>query len=170
MIRPIALLLTLLTGFAGLVYEVTWQRYLATLLGSHSEATAAVLGIFLGGLSVGYWLFGALTRRLVDRAAALGRPPRLLLFYGTVEAGIGIRHRRRKMRDGVRQRSLGLDAPQAPAQIPVAMNGNEGTARPLQRASTLGAGRRLPPDTRLERASRKHHQPLSILRANHGKS
>ena len=43
MIRPIALLLTVLTGFSGLVYEVAWQKYLATLLGSHSEATAAVL-------------------------------------------------------------------------------------------------------------------------------
>ena len=54
-----ALLLTVLTGFSGLVYEVTWQKYLATLLGSHSEATAAVLGLFLGGLAVGYSLFGA---------------------------------------------------------------------------------------------------------------
>jgi hypothetical protein len=31
--RP-ALLLTVVTGSTGLVYEVTWQRYLATLLGS----------------------------------------------------------------------------------------------------------------------------------------
>ena len=58
MIRAVALVLTVLTGFSGLIYEVTWQKYLATLLGSHSEATAAVLGIFLGGLSVGYALFG----------------------------------------------------------------------------------------------------------------
>ena len=59
MIRLLVLLLTVLTGFSGLVYEVTWQRYLATLLGSHSEATAAVLGLFLGGLALGYSLFGA---------------------------------------------------------------------------------------------------------------
>ena len=64
MIRAVALVLTVLTGFSGLIYEVTWQKYLATLLGSHSEATAAVLGIFLGGLSVGYALFGRLVRRL----------------------------------------------------------------------------------------------------------
>ena len=69
MIRVAALLLTVLTGFSGLVYEVAWQKYLATLLGSHAEATAAVLGIFLGGLSAGYALFGRLTRRLVVRAA-----------------------------------------------------------------------------------------------------
>lgn len=82
----IALALTLLTGFSGLVYEVTWQKYLATLLGSHAEATAAVLGLFLGGLSLGYALFGSLTRRLVQRAESIGRPPPLLLLYGIVEA------------------------------------------------------------------------------------
>lgn len=90
MIRPLALVLTALTGFSGLVYEVAWQRYLATLLGSHSEATSAVLGIFLGGLSVGYWLFGKLTRRIVERAEEAGRPPKLLLVYGLLEAGIGV--------------------------------------------------------------------------------
>jgi hypothetical protein len=39
--RFTAILLTVLTGFSGLVYEVTWQKYLATLLGSQGEATAA---------------------------------------------------------------------------------------------------------------------------------
>ena len=85
-----ALRLTLLAGFSGLVYELTWEKVLATLLGSHSEATAAVLGLFLGGLALGYSLFGAITRRLVDRARAAGRPPRLLFFYGCVEGLIGI--------------------------------------------------------------------------------
>ena len=42
MIRLIALLLTVLTGFTGLVYEVAWQKYLATLLGSHGEARHSV--------------------------------------------------------------------------------------------------------------------------------
>jgi spermidine synthase len=88
--RLLALLLTTVTGFSGLVYEVTWQKYLATLLGSHSEATAAVLGLFLGGMAAGYALFGKLTRRLVSRAEAAGRPPRVLLAYGVVEAAIGL--------------------------------------------------------------------------------
>ncbi len=90
MIRLIALLLTILTGFTGLVYEVAWQRYLATLLGSHGEATAAVLGIFLGGLSVGYAVFGHASRRLVERARQRNRPLRLLSFYALVEGGIGV--------------------------------------------------------------------------------
>jgi len=79
-----------LTGFAGLVYEVAWQKYLAALLGSHAEATAAVLAIFLGGLSLGYALFGRASRRLVERSRLRSRPARLLYFYAIVEAGIGL--------------------------------------------------------------------------------
>ncbi|MBW2542328.1 MAG: fused MFS/spermidine synthase [Deltaproteobacteria bacterium] len=87
MARGVVLALTLLTGFTGLVYEVAWQKYLATLLGSHSEATASVLGIFLGGLSVGYALFGALSRRLAARGRGGALGP--LAVYGAVEASIG---------------------------------------------------------------------------------
>ena len=57
--RWLVLALTAVTGFTGLAYEVTWQKYLGILLGAHSEATAAVLGLFLGGLSLGYWVLGA---------------------------------------------------------------------------------------------------------------
>ena len=90
MIRPIALLLTVLTGVSGLVYQVAWQKYLAILLGSHSEAVAAVLAIFLGGLAGGYALFGRITRQLVERARARGEAPQLLRLYGVVESGIGV--------------------------------------------------------------------------------
>jgi spermidine synthase len=87
--RLAAILLTVLTGFTGLAYEVTWQKYLATLLGSHAEATAAVLAIFLGGLSAGYAIFGQITRRRAARATARGGAPRLLALYAVVECGIG---------------------------------------------------------------------------------
>src|SRR6266850_2533663 len=90
MLRWVALALAAVTGFTGLAYEVTWQKYLSILLGAHSEATAAVLGMFLGGLSLGYWIFGRLTRALVERGRASGRPAPLLLVYGAVEAGIGV--------------------------------------------------------------------------------
>src|SRR5437899_6767003 len=93
MLRPIVLALTVCTGFTGLAYEITWQKYLGILLGAHSEATATVLGLFLGGLSLGYWLFGALTRRLVRRAQAApgsGRPAPRLAMHGAVEARIGV--------------------------------------------------------------------------------
>ena len=90
MIRVLALVLTVITGFSGLVYEVAWQKYLATLLGSHGEATAAVLAIFLGGLAVGYALFGRVTRWLVARGRESGQRVRLLYTYALVEAGIGL--------------------------------------------------------------------------------
>jgi spermidine synthase len=90
MLRSIVLALTVCTGFTGLAYEITWQKYLSILLGAHSEATASVLGLFLGGLSLGYWVFGGLTRRLVDRGRRSGRPAPLLLVYGWIEAGIGL--------------------------------------------------------------------------------
>src|SRR5258706_12550129 len=90
MVRWLVLALTAVTGFTGLAYEVTWQKYLGILLGAHSEATGAVLGLFLGGLSLGYWLLGALARALVARGVRSGRPAPLLAVYGAVEAGIGV--------------------------------------------------------------------------------
>jgi predicted membrane-bound spermidine synthase len=90
MTRALAIILTILTGFTGLVYEVAWQKSLATLLGSHGEATAAVLAIFLGGLSLGYALFGRITARRMEIARSTHGKPRLLLLYGAVEASIGL--------------------------------------------------------------------------------
>jgi predicted membrane-bound spermidine synthase len=84
MIRSTALALTFLTGLSGLVYQVAWQKVLASLLGSHSEAVAAVLALFLGGLSAGYALFGRVSRKVVAREGSL------LLTYGIVESGIGV--------------------------------------------------------------------------------
>jgi spermidine synthase len=83
MVRTVALALTVLTGVSGLVYQVAWQKVLASLLGSHSEATAAVLALFLGGLSLGYALFGRVSRRIVSRGGSL------LFVYGLVESAIG---------------------------------------------------------------------------------
>lgn len=88
MSRALALLLTVATGTTGLVYEVTWERMLGTLLGSHAEATASVLAFFLGGLALGYSLFGAYTRRIA-RAGGSASTRELLKSYGVVEASIG---------------------------------------------------------------------------------
>src|SRR5206468_6876169 len=89
--RLAALLLTALTGSSGLVYEVTWQKYLATLLGSQSEATAAILAIFLRGLSLGYSLFGRVTQVLTAPDTIQRRIPSLFFTYGIVETAIGVR-------------------------------------------------------------------------------
>ena len=46
--------------------------------------------IFLGGLSLGYTLFGIVSTRLVDRSAAASKPARLFLTYGAIKAAIGV--------------------------------------------------------------------------------
>ena len=86
----IALALTGVTGATGLVYEITWQKYLAILLGAQSEASAAILALFLGGLSLGYTLFGSLAHRIASRAGEEHAPTRLLTLYAGCEVGIGV--------------------------------------------------------------------------------
>ena len=95
MVVAAALLLTILTGFAGLVYEVAWQKYLASLLGNHSAATAAVLAIFLGGLSVGYAGFGRLSRWLVQRRPEDGTPV-LRAYEKCMRRGTGFQRQMRR--------------------------------------------------------------------------
>ena len=58
------------TGAAGLIYQVTWQKYLSRLLGSDTAATAIILAVFLGGLSFGYYLCGRLTQRVKNHFRA----------------------------------------------------------------------------------------------------
>lgn len=51
-----------MSGAAGLIYEVVWQRSLALIIGSTTVATAATLVAFLGGLAVGAFAVGAIIR------------------------------------------------------------------------------------------------------------
>lgn len=68
------------TGAAGLIYQVTWQKYLTRLMGSDSIATAIILGAFLGGLSFGYYLCGKFSTRVRNHFKA----------YALMEGIIGI--------------------------------------------------------------------------------
>ena len=72
------LLLFVLSGAAGLVYEVVWARQLVLVFGNTSQATATILTGFFGGMAVG----GAAGGRLADRVA---RPLRL---YGVLELAV----------------------------------------------------------------------------------
>ena len=67
------------TGAAGLIYEVTWQKYLSRLLGSDTVAGAIILATFLGGLSIGYFLCGKMTLRVRNH----------FRLYAALEAAIG---------------------------------------------------------------------------------
>ncbi|MFN0066427.1 MAG: fused MFS/spermidine synthase [Limisphaerales bacterium] len=75
---PVASFCLLLSGMAGLAYQVAWSRYLALFLGHTSYAVVAVLVAFMAGLALGNWWIG----RWADRVA---RP---LALYGLLELGI----------------------------------------------------------------------------------
>ncbi len=78
--RAILYSLIFTSGISGLIYQVAWHKYLAILLGAQARATAVVLGIFLGGISLGYWMFGKWTR---------WKRWNLLLVYCLVEVALG---------------------------------------------------------------------------------
>jgi len=67
------------SGLTGLVYEVTFSKYLSYVFGATAYASSAVLVAFMGGLSAG-GLLAARWDALVKRR---------LFFYGVVEALVG---------------------------------------------------------------------------------
>ncbi len=69
-----------MSGFAGLVYEATWARYLKGVLGHEAYAQALVLGIFLGGLAAGAALAGR----------HIGRIRHPLVGYAVIEAVLAL--------------------------------------------------------------------------------
>jgi spermidine synthase len=68
------------SGFAALLYQVVWLKYLNLLFGSTTYATAAVLAACMFGLSLGSWLS--------VRIRSLYRSP--LRSYGLMEMGVGV--------------------------------------------------------------------------------
>jgi spermidine synthase len=73
--RGIILLIFLLSGIAGLVYEVVWTRQLVLVFGNTTQAISAILTGFFAGMAIGS-VFGG---RLADRVKS---PLRL---YGYLE-------------------------------------------------------------------------------------
>ena len=79
-IRSAALACFLLSGFAGLVYEIVWVRILGQIFGNTTLAIATVLAAFMAGLALGSYTFGRLAGRLRND----------LLAYGVLEGCIGL--------------------------------------------------------------------------------
>lgn len=73
---------TFITGAAGLIYEVAWQKYLSRILGSDSVATAVILATFLGGLSAGYYLCGKLTTKVRNHFKAYALLEGIIAIWG----------------------------------------------------------------------------------------
>ena len=79
---PIALvfwIVFLISGAAGLIYEILWVRFFALNIGSTIYAASAVTAAYMAGLALGAWILG----RFSDRA---GSP---LKWYAIFELLIG---------------------------------------------------------------------------------
>src|SRR5437868_7995370 len=72
------LLIFLLSGAAGLIFEVVWSRQLVLVFGNTTQAISAILTGFFAGLAIGSWLGG----RIADRVR---RPLRM---YGLLESAL----------------------------------------------------------------------------------
>jgi spermidine synthase len=78
--RRLVLVLFLISGAAGLGYQVLWSRYLLEFIGVSAYSYATVLASFMAGLALGSALLG----RLADRV----RSP--LRLFALLEAGVGL--------------------------------------------------------------------------------
>lgn len=73
------LVLFLVTGACGLVYQQLWLRELSLTFGVTVQAVSTVLAAFFGGLALGGWWAGRLSRRT----------ERPILWYGLFEVAAG---------------------------------------------------------------------------------
>ncbi len=78
--RSILYLFGILSGFAAILYQVLWLRWLGLIFGSTSIAVGTTLAAFMGGMGIGGYFFG----KIADRT----RRPQIL--YGLIEFGIAI--------------------------------------------------------------------------------
>ncbi|MHC5209175.1 MAG: fused MFS/spermidine synthase [Planctomycetota bacterium] len=78
--RLLVLVLFVLSGACGLLYEVVWTRLMVHVFGSTSLAVGTVLAAFMSGLAAGSWLIG----RAADKSS---NPLRL---YARLEFGVGL--------------------------------------------------------------------------------
>ncbi len=69
-----------LSGAAGLIYEVVWARQLVLVFGNTTQAISAILTGFFAGMAIGSVVGG----RIADRI------PRTLRLYGFIELALGL--------------------------------------------------------------------------------
>jgi len=79
-LRSPVYLFFLISGMTGLIFQVTWFKYLSLFLGNTTYAQTIVLATFLGGLALGNFIIGRLSDKISSQ----------LLFYGLIELVIGI--------------------------------------------------------------------------------
>lgn len=84
MLRPIAFLLFVASGFCGLLYQVVWLRLAFADFGIVTPVLSVVLSVFMLGLALGSWLGGRVGNALTKRSAGAAA-----IAYGIAEFGIG---------------------------------------------------------------------------------
>jgi predicted membrane-bound spermidine synthase len=72
------------SGIAGLVYEVLWTRYLGLYVGHSAYAQVLVLGVYLGGMAVGAFVLADLSKRVANPIAWYAAAECLLALFGLV--------------------------------------------------------------------------------------
>ena len=77
----VPLVLYLVSGFCGLVYEIVWSRMLVLVLGNTTYATSTILAAFMAGLSLGSFFWG----KKID---SLKSSP--LFVFGCLEIMVGV--------------------------------------------------------------------------------
>ena len=76
--RAVVLAIFVLSGAAGLIYEIVWSRQLVLVFGNTTQAVSAILTGFFGGMAIGATIGG----RIADRV----RSP--LRMYGLLELAL----------------------------------------------------------------------------------
>src|SRR5262249_55826682 len=76
-----------LTGFAGLLAEQGFEKYIALLVGATASASAVVIFAYFLGFALGSFAAGRFIRRGLVRGGLVRRP---LAAYGTVELLVGV--------------------------------------------------------------------------------
>lgn len=76
----VLLLLFVLSGIAGLIYQSIWSHYLGLVLGHAAYAQTLVLAIFMGGMALGAWLASRWSQQWRH----------LILAYAIIELAIGV--------------------------------------------------------------------------------
>jgi len=79
-LKTIIYLLFVLSGMTGLIFQITWFKYLSLFLGNTTYAQVIVLSTFLGGLAIGNYLFGKKSDKINNH----------LSIYGLIEFFIGL--------------------------------------------------------------------------------
>lgn len=82
--RPLLYALFLMSGATGLVYELVWTRELIFVFGGTTYAITTVLVAFMGGLGLGSFLSGKLSRRLTQPGRVYGALEMLIGGYALI--------------------------------------------------------------------------------------